>query len=49
MSKIKELITLFKEGDRETRMYILYTIGTVTVNVLVVIGIIVFIYLVYTK
>lgn len=49
MSRIKELITLFEEGDRETRMYILYTVGTVMVNLLVAVGVIVFIYLVYTK
>jgi len=49
IKRIKELITLFKGGDRETKMYILYTFGEVIVDILVIIGIIIFIYIVYTK
>jgi hypothetical protein len=49
MSKITELITIFREGDRETKLYILYTFGVVVVDILVIVGIIVFIYIIYIK
>jgi|GEM_PF-1965660 len=49
MKRIKELITLFREGDRETRGYILYTFGVVIADILIIIGIIIFICIVYNK
>jgi len=49
MSRLRELITLFREGDRETKIYILYTFGLLVADLLLIIGIIIFIYLVYNK
>ena len=49
MPKIRELLTIFREGDRETKAYILYTVGLVVADILVIVGIIVFIYIIYTK
>ncbi|MCK4310072.1 MAG: hypothetical protein KAV80_01325 [Methanomicrobia archaeon] len=47
MKRIKELITLFREGDKETKMYILYTFGWVIADILIIVGTIIFIYIVY--
>jgi len=49
MKRIKELIKLFREGDRETRGYILYTFGVIIADILIIVGIIIFIYIVYNK
>ncbi|MCK4432946.1 MAG: hypothetical protein KAV48_03335 [Methanomicrobia archaeon] len=47
MKRIKELITLFREGDKETKMYILYTFGWVIADILIIVGIIISIVIIF--
>ncbi len=49
INRIKELIQLFKEGDRETKAYILYTLGVIIADTLIILGIVIFIYIIYNR